>query len=172
MILKPEVNEKDHMQGNPKAPIELVEYGDYQCPYCAKAHYMIQKLQKGMGEQMKFVFRNFPLYDAHPNALHAATAAEVAADQGKFWEMHDILFENQDRLEDDYLMKYAGKIGLDTKKFEADFSNPKYAEKIEADLESGLRSGVNGTPSFYVNGQKYTGEYSAEALMEYMQALS
>lgn len=171
MLLRLPVSERDHIQGNPEAEIELVEYGDYECPHCAAAHPEIKKLQQQMGDRMKFVFRNFPLMNMHKHALKAAIASEVAGELGHFWEMHDRLLENQRHLNDPDLVQYAKEIGLDAEKFEANFSKPQYKEKVEEDLESGLRSGVNGTPSFFVNGQKYEGGYSAEALFEYLDKL-
>lgn len=171
MSLKPAVSEKDHIQGKKNAPIELVEYGDYECPYCQEAYYYIKEVQEALGDELKFVFRNFPLYNAHPHALHAATAAEAAGESGKFWEMHDILYENQEYLDDEDLVEYAEKIGLNAKVFESDFSDSKYADRIESDIESGLRSGVSGTPAFFVNGSKYDGDYSKEGLLEYIRAL-
>jgi protein-disulfide isomerase len=171
MALKVAVNEKDHIQGNPNASIELVEYGDYECPYCGEAFYEIKKIQKELGDDLKFVFRNFPLTNIHQNAFAAAVSSEVAADFDKFWQMHDILFENQNALDDEDLVSYAKRIGLDEKVFVAKFSDSKYEEKIEEDMESGLRSGVNGTPSFYINGKKYDGDYTANAIVEYIRSL-
>lgn len=171
MSLKPGVSSSDHIQGNSQAEIELVEYGDYECPYCRRAHYEVKKVQQELGDKLKFVFRNFPLENVHPYALHAATAAEVAASFDKFWEMHDILYNNQESLGDSDLVDYARELGINEKKFETEFPEMKYADKIEADLESGLRSGVNGTPSFFVNGQKYNGDYTADAILEFLQSI-
>lgn len=171
MPLRLPVSERDHIQGNPDAAIELVEYGDYQCPYCGAAHPQVQKVQKEMGDKLKFVFRNFPLTNMHEHALNAAIASEVAGDMGKFWEMHDILFENQRELDYSRIMEYAKQIGLDVEKIEAKFPEPKYKEKVEQDLESGLRSGVNGTPSFFINGEKYEGSFMADEMIEYLRSL-
>ena len=159
--LKPAVNEKDHFEGSANAAVELVEYGDYQCPHCGHAYPILKKIQAKLGDKLKFVFRNFPLADAHPDAMHAAIAAEAAGAQDKFWEMHDIIFENQASLGDSDLVRYAGKIGLNIERFETDFEKPAFTERVEADFESGIRSGVNGTPSFFINGQKYEGDWSA-----------
>jgi protein-disulfide isomerase len=169
--LKPPVNSKDHFQGNENAPVELVEYGDYQCPHCGYAYPVIRNIQKKLGNQLKFVFRNFPLAEAHPDATHAAIAAEAASAQNKFWEMHDITFENQQHLDDVHLLRYAEKIGLDIAKFQADFEKPVFAEKVEADFESGIRSGVDGTPSFFVNGEKYNGDWEEKHFLSYLQSL-
>lgn len=171
MSLRIPVSNKDHIEGNPEARIELVEYGDYQCPYCGEAYQEIKKVQKHLGKDLKFVFRNFPLTDAHQYALGAAIAAEIAGDMGKFWEMHDTLYENQEALEDADIIEYAQQLGLDIDKFESHFSDSKYENKIEDQMEGGLRSGVNGTPSFFVNGQKYEGDYTAQSIIEYIRSL-
>jgi protein-disulfide isomerase len=157
--LKPPVNQKDHIQGNPGASIELVEYGDYQCPYCGQAYLIIKSIQAKTGDQLKFVFRNFPLTEIHQRSAYAAVAAEAAGFQGKFWEMHDILFENQKNLQDEDLIRYAEQLNLDIKKFQEDFRNREYKERVESDFESGVRSGVNATPSFFINGAKYEGSF-------------
>jgi protein-disulfide isomerase len=170
-ILKPAVNNNDHIEGNENAPIELVEYGDYQCPHCGRAYPVIKDIQKKMGDKLKFVFRNFPLAEAHPDATHAAVASEAAASQNKFWEMHDILFENQNDLSDEALIKYAAKIKLNTEKFKSDFETPSFLEKVESDFESGMRSGVNGTPSFFINGKKYNGNWEDNYLLEFLEKL-
>jgi protein-disulfide isomerase len=169
--LKPPVNAKDHFQGEENAPIELVEYGDYQCPHCGHAHPIIKKIQKKLGEKLKFVFRNFPLAEVHPDATHAAIAAEVASAQDKFWKMHDIIFENQSRLDDVHLVRYAENAGMDVSKFETDFEKPEFAEKVESDFESGIRSGVNGTPSFFVNGEKYSGDWEEQHFLSYLESI-
>ncbi len=171
MSLKPPVSEKDHLQGNRAAPIELLEYGDYQCPHCGRAYPIVKDIQQKMGDKLKFVFRNFPLAEMHPDATSAAIAAEAAAEQGKFWEMHDILFEHQSRLDDSSLIKYAEKIGLDLKKFEQDFDRQEIQDKVTDDFESGARSGVNGTPTFFINGKKYSDSWEEGVLLEYLQSL-
>jgi protein-disulfide isomerase len=171
MSLKPAVNARDHVQGAEHAPIELVEYGDYQCPHCGRAYPLIKNIQALLGKKLRFIFRNFPLADAHPNAMHAAIAAEAAALQGKFWEMHDIIFENQIHLGDNHLVKYAASLGLDTDQFKSDFEKPETTERVEADFESGIRSGVNGTPCFFINGQKYNGDWEGEEFLEHLKGL-
>lgn len=169
--LKPAVSSTDHIQGNENAPIELVEYGDYECSYCGQAYPIIKLIQKKMGDQLKFVFRNFPLEDAHPHAMHAALAAEAAALQNKFWEMHDAIYEHQKQLADGDLVNYAKNAGLDIKIFETDFAQPDIQKRIEEDFENGVRSGVNGTPSFFINGDKYNGSWEPEELLQYLQRL-
>lgn len=167
--LKFPVTTKDHIQGNPAGSVELVEYGDYQCPHCGEAYTAIKSIQARMGNKLKFVFRNFPLSEIHQRATHAALAAEAAGCQGKFWEMHDILYENQRNLLDEDLMRYAEQLQLDMKKFQADFRNREYKERVEADFESGVRSGVNATPSFFINGVKHEGSF--EELVDHLESL-
>jgi len=156
-ILKPEVNEKDHAQGPESASIEIVEFGDYECPHCGEAYPVIKKIQKIFGNQIRFVFRNFPLSESHAYAYPAALASEAAAVQNKFWEMHDAIFENQNRINEDLFKALAKNIGLNEEAFERDIESNDIIKKVEDDFESGMRSGVNGTPSFYVNGHKFDG---------------
>ena len=159
--LHPPVNENDHIQGNPeKAKVILTEYGDYQCPSCGEAYPIVKNLQEYFGDSLLFVFRNFPLTEVHPEAFQAALAAEAADLQGKFWKMHDILFENQERLDLEALEYYAEQIGLNLNKFRNDIRSKTLQDKVENDIESGLRSGVNGTPSFYINNEKYNEDWS------------
>jgi len=117
-------------------------------PHCGRAYPIVKSIQRKMGNKLKFVFRNFPLAEMHPDATRAAVTAEIAASQGKFWEMHDIIFENQEDLDDESLIRYAAEIELDMQKLNSDFQKPEFMEKVENDFESGVRSGVNGTPSF------------------------
>ncbi len=169
--LNPAVSNKDHVQGHTNANIELVEYGDYQCPHCGRAYPIIKSVQQKLNAQLKFVFRNFPLAEVHPNATNATVAAEAASAQNKFWEMHDILFENQEHLDDIHLVAYAGKIALNVKKFKSDFDTAQFVEEVESDFESGVRSGVNGTPSFFINGEKYNGSWDEDSLISHLEAL-
>ena len=169
--LRTAVSSNDHMQGKATASIELVEYGDYQCPHCGHAYPIVKRIQKKMGGSLQFVFRNFPLAESHPNAVHAAIASEAAGLQHKFWEMHDHLFEYQSRLDDESLVKYAARLTLDVEQFEDDFARPELMQKVDADFESGVRSGVNGTPSFFINGEKYNGSWDEETLLSYLQAM-
>ena len=168
MSLKPTVSNADHVQGNMDADLVIVEYGDYQCPYCGAAYPILKKLMSQFGDQIKFVFRNFPLSEMHQYARAAALAAEAAGLQGKFWEMHDAIYENQRALNEMLLMKLAEKLELNLPQFEEDIKSPKLAEKVDADFESGVMSGVNGTPSFYVNGKKFDG--GAEDLLQLISA--
>ena len=154
--LIPPVNDgRDHIQGPASAPVTLVEYGDYQCPYCGMAHPIVKSLQRALGKQMRFVFRNFPLRESNPDAEHAAEAAESAGAQGSFWEMHDTLYEHQDQLEDRDLADYAEQLGLDSGQLVRDLEEGTYAGRVREDFRSGVRSGVNGTPTFFVNGVRY-----------------
>lgn len=171
MSLKPPVSEKDNLQGSAAAPIELVEYGDYQCPSCGLAYPVVKAIQKQMGDQLKFVFRNFPLAEEHPNATDAAIATEAAARQGKFWEMHDILFAHQSQLDKASLIRYAGKIGLEVKKFELDLDRQDVKNEVASDFESGVRSGVNGTPTFFINGKIYNDNWDEGVLLDHLLSL-
>ncbi len=153
------VSDRDHSLGPSSAPVTLVEYGDFECPHCRRAHPIIQGLRRYMGERLRFVFRNFPLSEAHPHAEHAAEAAEAAAAQGRFWEMHDMLYHNQDALEDDDLSMYAARIGIDAQRLARELASGTYAKKVRDDFRSGIRSGVNGTPTFFINGSRYDGNW-------------
>ena len=157
------VTEKDHAQGPADAPVTLVEYGDYECPYCGKAYPVVKELQQRMGDRLRFVFRNFPLNTLHEHAGVAAQAAEAAAAQGKFWEMHDMLYEHQDDLAD--VQQYALRIGLEIYRFDADMSGERFATRVRDDFRGGVRSGVNGTPTFFINDVRYNGEHTVEAML-------
>lgn len=147
------VSEQDHTTGNAQAENILVEYGDYQCPHCGIAHPFIKKLLKEYEGQFRFVFRNFPLQESHPMAMTAALAAEAAALQDKFWEMHDTIFEHQRSLSTEKILDFAGKLGLDEEKFAHDIRSKPIMQRVENDFVSGARSGVNGTPTFFLNGK-------------------
>ena len=151
------VSARDHAEGPADAPVTLVEYGDYQCPYCGAAYPVVKRLQKTLGQKLRFVFRNFPLTQSHPYALIAAEAAEAAALQGKFWEMHDLLYEQQALLEPDVIPAWAERLGLDLEKLGNDISHGVVEERIKEDRQSGIRSGVNGTPTFFINGTRFDG---------------
>jgi protein-disulfide isomerase len=163
--LKPPVGANDHVQGAATAPVTLVEYGDYECPYCGEAYPIVKALQKRLGDKVRFVFRNFPLAEAHPHAEHAAEAAEAAGAQGKFWEMHDLLYENQDALEDADLALYAKALHLDVPRFVKEMEGHDHFDRIRADFSSGVRSGVNGTPSFFINGVRHDGAFDLRSLL-------
>jgi protein-disulfide isomerase len=167
--LTPPVNKNDHIHGPVNASLELVEYGDYQCPHCGAAHPVVRQIQKKFGRHLKFVFRHFPLSNVHEYALPAAIAAEAAARQDKFWQMHDIIFENQSLLSDQAFIEFALAIGLNIPAFRMDVMDEALAEKIETNFESGVRSGVNGTPSFFINGMKYNGSFDYAPLSEILE---
>ena len=169
--LHPTVGSTDHIQGKNTARLELVEYGDYQCPHCGHAYPIIKRLQQSLGADLKFVFRNFPLSEIHPDAFNAALAAEAAGLQEKFWEMHDIIFEHQRRLDVESLFAYAKTIGLDLERFKNDIQKNTLSSKVDQDFESGVRSGVNGTPSFFVNGKKYNGDWEEDVFLQYLKSL-
>ncbi len=164
--LTPSVSNSDHIQGNSTATITLVEYGDYQCPACKVAHKIIRSLQQQLGDQIRFVFRHFPQSHIHPEAFHAAEAAEAAAAQNKFWEMHNHLLENQLQLADGYLLEYAIAFSLDINQFLHEMSSDCHVPRVQADLESGIQSQVTRTPTFFINGVKYNDEQGVEALIE------
>ena len=159
------VNERDHSQGATTAAVTLVMYGDYECPYTRQAGKVVRALQSHFGEQLRFVFRNFPLIKIHPHALHSAEAAEAAAAQGKFWEMYDYIFHHQHTLEDADLLLFAKAVGLDTAKFTQDMDEHHFLKRIEEDVESGIQSGVEGTPSFYLNGVQYQDSWEHDSLL-------
>jgi protein-disulfide isomerase len=165
VLTTPVSEERDHIQGPADAPVTLVEYGDYQCPYCGAAHSVVQEVQARMGDRLRFVFRNFPLSTSHPRAEQAAEAAEAAAAQGRFWPMHDLIFENQKRLRDRDLREYAEQVGLDLERFDAELAEHVHAARVHEDFMSGVRSGVNGTPTFFVNGARLDDSYDLETLL-------
>ncbi len=160
--LAPPVGPDDHIAGPPDAPVTLVEYGDYECPYCGMAYPIVKAIHRRLGNRLRFVFRNFPLKEAHPHAYHAAEAAEAAAAQGKFWEMHDVIFEHQHALEDDDLARYARGLGLDGDRIAEALETGTYTRNVRDDFRSGVRSGVNGTPTFFINGERYDGPWADE----------
>ena len=159
--LTPPVSDTDHAEGPAGAPVTLVEYGDYACPHCGAAFPVTKALQREMGRELRFVFRNFPLREAHPHAQHAAIAAEAVGAHGdaKFWAMHDALFENQDALDDAELVAHAKALGVPAAEIVAAFESGPSADRVRADFRNGVRSGVNGTPTFFVNGVRYDGDW-------------
>src|ERR687898_2708502 len=159
------VRTRDHVRGPKDAPVTLLKYGDYECPYCGEAHPVLKELQERVGEQVRFVFRHFPLDSTHPRARRAAQAAEAAASQGRFWEMHDLLYERQDELSEEDLLRYAAELGLDLQRFEVDLTNDHHAWRIEEDRLGGDRAGVGGTPTLFVNGVRYTGTLDLDGLL-------
>jgi protein-disulfide isomerase len=166
------VGKKDHAQGPASAPVILVEYGDYECPYCGEAYPVLKEVKERMGDALRFVFRNFPLSEMHPHAFAAALAAEAAGAQGKFWEMHDILFENQRALGPQALLRYAEAVGLEVKQFLKEMNAETYSARIKHDFQTGLMSGVNGTPTLFINGERYDGARDAETLLEVLREIA
>jgi len=151
------VRQQDHVRGPNDARVTLVEYGDFECPHCGRAHGVLNRIQDEMGPQLRLVFRHFPLTSIHPHAEAAALAAEAADAQGKFWELHDLLFEHQEALEDGDLQRYAESLDLDGEKFGRSLRSLEFLARIKGDIMSGVRSGVNGTPTFYINGVRHDG---------------
>jgi protein-disulfide isomerase len=168
--LTPPVHDRDHSTGDETAPVTLVEYGDFECPHCGRAYPILKAIQERFGERLRFVFRNFPISTNHPHAQHAAQAAEAAAAAGKFWEMHDMLYEHQDALEDGDLAGYAEELGLDPQRFARDLSSGKYAPAVREHFMSGVRSGVNGTPTFFLNGARYDKSWDEASLARAIEA--
>jgi len=166
------VSERDHVRGPWSAPVQLVEYGDYECPFCAAAQPVVEQLLQVMGEEVLFAWRHFPLTQIHPHAQAAAEAAEAAGAQGSFWEMHDLLFAHQDRLAPSDLVGRAAALGLDVNRFAVELENHVHAARVREDFLSGVRSGVNGTPTFFVNGIRHNGGHDLESLLEAVTASS
>ena len=163
VVLTPPVGTRDHQQGREDAALTLVRYGDYECPYTRKSLPIVHTLQQRLGARLRFVFRNFPLTEIHPHALHAAEAAEAADAQERFWPMHDYLFAHQHELADDQLVNHARAVGLDSAQFAREMAAHVHRGRIQADIESGIASGVQGTPTFFVNGARHEGSYDANS---------
>ena len=162
--------ERDHIRGNADAPLTLVEYGDYECPYCGRAAPIVEELRARFGDELRFVFRHLPLVDIHPHAEGAAEAAEAAGAQGSFWQMHARLFDGQKALEVDDLKGYASELGLDADAVGREVVEQAHIRRIAEDLQSAGRSGVRGTPAFFVNGRLHEGSYDAETLAAAIEA--
>ncbi len=159
------VTEKDHIQGAASAAITLVEYGDFQCPDCGVAYPIVKKLQQHFGSKLRFVFRHYPL-EMHEYAEVAAESAEFAAAKGKFWEMHDAIFENQRKLDESMLTQTAENLGLDGKALQGAWGSEAMENKVQADMEGGDDSGVHGTPTFFINGERWENSYDYNSLLE------
>ena len=159
----------DHVAGPDNAPVTLVEYGDFECPHCGRAEPLVQGIRRQLGDRLRFVFRHFPLSEAHPHAQAAAEASEAAGAQGKFWEMHDIIFRNQRALETKDLVDYAAEVGVDSKRVAKELAEGVYRRKVRDDFRGGIRSGVNGTPTFFINGARFDGNWADRD--EFLQAL-
>ena len=168
-LTPPVDDKKDHFKGSADAAVTLVEYGDFECPDCGAVYPTVNELMQRLGDKLRFVYRYYPLVDSHPHAEHAAEVAEGAAAQGKFWEMYDELYQHQRKLDDDSLMQYAQAIGMDTQRLNDDMEKAVYTQRIQDDLESGDKSGVEGTPTFYINGAYYAGAYNVDAMQEALE---
>jgi protein-disulfide isomerase len=164
--LRSSVGARDHSEGVHDAVVTLVEYGDYECPYCGKAYPIVKELQRRLGSELRFVFRHFPLSQIHPHATHAAEAAEAAGAQGKFWKMHDTIFEHQNALDDRYLREYAAQVGLKQDRFNLELTTHMHAARVREDFLSGIESGVNGTPTFFINGIRHDDSWNIDTLEE------
>lgn len=164
-MLKIPVTAADHIQGNENASLTLVEYGDYECSYCGLAYPIVKQIQKHFGKRFRFVFRNFPLIESHPHAGMAAATAEFAATQNRFWEMHDLLYENQEYLDMPDLLNYVKSLDLSEIDPQAAIENNTFVDKIQNYFMSGVRSGVNGTPTFFINDNRHNGSFDYENLL-------
>jgi protein-disulfide isomerase len=165
-VLTVPVSAKDHIRGAKNAAVTLVEYGDYECPFCGQAHYVVEQLEQMLADSMRFVFRDFPLSTVHPHATQAAEAAEAAGAQKKFWPMHDTLFENQNALEPEDLLQYATMLDLDLPRFVRELNEHRYADRVREDFLGGVRSGVNGTPTFFINDVRHNGPFDLQSLLD------
>ncbi|MEB3211007.1 MAG: DsbA family protein [Leptolyngbyaceae bacterium] len=171
-ILAVPVSSRDHIRGSTAAPVTLVQYGNYQCLQCGAAYRILKRIAAQFDEQLCFVFRHFPIVRFYPNAHHAAEAAEAAASQGRFWEMHDCLFTHQYALGNGYLVDYAALLNLNIPQFLREITSDMHVSRVRDDIRGGLRSGVQRTPAFFINGIRYQGKLSEESLRQaLMQAL-
>jgi protein-disulfide isomerase len=156
---------RDHIRGAADAPVTLVEYGDFECPYCGVAYPIVRAVEKAHGDGLRFAFRHFPLANIHPHAAQAAEAAEAAGAQGRFWEMHDRLFEHQSELDLPHLIVHARALRLDLDRFLRELEDGVHAPRVREDFLSGVRSGVRGTPTFFINGVRHEGAWDLEGLL-------
>lgn len=159
------VTAQDHALGPASAPVTLVEYGDFECPHCGAAFPIIKQIQQALDGRLRFVYRHFPLTETHPHAQMAAEAAEAAGAQGSFWEMHNLLFQHQDRLEESGLIEYARELRLNEENFRRDLEEHTFTRLVEEEFIGGVRSGVNGTPTFFINAERYDGPADFDDLM-------
>ena len=170
MQLTEPVSARDHVRGPRSAVVSLVEYGDFECPYCRAAEPIAVGLLEALGEQLSLTFRHFPMSALHPHAQHAAEVAEAAGAQGKFWEMHYMLFEHQHALDADDLVRYAAALGLDLARFSSELIGHIHAARVREDFMSGVRSGVNSTPTFFINSVRHDGSFDLDTLLDAMEA--
>src|SRR5438128_12290968 len=163
-LLKPPVGPRDHSLGSADAPVTLVEYGDFECPFCGRSYPELKQVLRQLGGKVQFVFRHFPLSEEHPRAQHAAEVAEAAAAQGKFWEMHDLLYQRQAALADEDLLRYAGELGLDAERVRRGPVAHVHAARRQVECVTGTKSGVTGTPRFFINGRRHEEPGDAKTL--------
>ena len=168
--LRVTVSAADHIQGSETAKVTLLEYGDYECPHCGRAYPIVKKVQKHFAQRLRFVFRNFPLNEAHPHAESAAETAEFAGAKGKFWEMHDGLFESQERLGGALYSELAEELDLPPTELIKALENREFAARVKNDFSGGVRSGVNGTPTFFINGKRHDDSFDYETLVAAIEA--
>jgi protein-disulfide isomerase len=162
---KTHITQDDWILGKADSPVMILEYGDFECPYCAMARPILQGLVTEHPDTIHLVFRHFPIATTHPHALIAAEAAEAAGAQGKFWEMHDLLFTHQNRLVFDDLRIYADKLGLDMARFDREMMTHRYEDEVQKDFHSGIQDGANGTPSIFINGLRYDGPRERSSIL-------
>jgi len=170
--LTPPLSAEDHVEGPDHAELELVMYGDFQCPYCTAAYPIVRRIRDQLGSRLLFGFRHFPLRQVHPDAQRAAEAAEAAASQGAFWEMHDSMYESRGALRRDDLIRQAADLGLDAERFSGELDSNVHAPRVQRDVDSGLASGVTGTPGFFVGGRLHRGSFDAGSLIAALEASS
>ena len=166
------VSGRDHIRGAAVATVTMVEYGDYECPHCAQAQVVIEEVLERAGSWLQFAYRHFPLTQIHPHAQQAAEAAEAAGVQGRFWEMHDLLFPSQHALSHSDLIRYANLLGLDTARFTRALALHAYAPRVREDFLSGVRSGVNGTPTFFIDDVRYDGPRDVVSLLTVLRSVA
>ncbi len=170
MRLTPALSAEDHVDGSDRGPLELVMYGDFQCPYCAAAFPIVKRVRERLEGRLLFAFRHFPLREVHPDAQAAAEAAEAAAAQGAFWPMHDRLYESRGALGRDDLVGYARELGLDADAVASELESGAHASRVQRDVDSGRQSGVGGTPTFFTNGRRHEGSFDAASLQAALEA--
>ena len=170
--LTPPLSAEDHVDGPERAQLELVMFGDFQCPYCAAAYPIIRRIRDQMAGRLLFAFRHFPLRETHPDAECAADAAEAAAAQGAFWQMHNRMYESGGALSREDLIGYASELGLDSERVGAELDSEVHRPRVQRDVDSGIASGVTGTPGFFVGGRLYGGSFDAQSLTAALEASS
>ncbi len=169
-LLSPPLEDLDHVRGEPGAPLELVMFGDFQCPFCLGAQKSLRRVHERLGEKLLFAFRHMPIPEKHPLAMEAAEASEAAAAQGRFWDYHDALYASQPKLSRETMLEVGRDLGLDADRIAAELDSGAHRDRIERDLASATASGATGTPTFFVNGERFYGAYDAGSLVEALEA--